>query len=144
VTHEDSQDYSRKHPTGEKADSLLAEAVARRAKDGKIACTASFEIASARGVSPSEVGKTIDLANVRLVKCQLGLFGYPPQGKAVKPARNVSPDLEAAIRKRLEEGRLSCAEAWEIAKGLKVKKMDVAGAAEKLGIRIKPCQLGAF
>ncbi len=144
MTHRDAEDFSRKHPAGEKADALLAEAIARRAKDGTIACTSAFEIASERGASPSDVGRTIDLVNVRLVKCQLGLFGYPPQGKAVKPAETVSPDLERAVRKRLREGRLACAEAWEIAKDLKVKKMDVASAAEKLGIKIKPCQLGAF
>ena len=86
----------------------------------------------------------MDLLKIKLAKCQLGLFGYTPERVIVKPADKVSPELEYAIRGRLVDERLPCAQAWEIAEELSLKKMDVSCAAEALGIKIKPCQLGAF
>jgi len=148
MAHEDAPHYSRKHPPGEQADPRLAEAVRKKAGAGRgtISCRAAFEIVSESGVDPSGVGRTIDLLEVRLVACQLGLFGYPSKegGKAVEPAAAVSPELEKAIRERLADGRLACADAWAIADSRGLKRIEVAAAAEKLGIRIKPCQLGAF
>jgi len=41
-------------------------------------------------------------------------------------------------------GRLPCAVAWSIAVRFNMTKRDVANAAEKLGVRIGQCQLGAF
>ena len=80
---------------------------------------------------------------LRIGRCQLGLFGYP-EGKAVYPAAAVAPDLDAAIRGRLADGRLHCKAAWEIAAERKLARMEVSYACETLKIRIKHCQLGAF
>jgi len=144
MTHRDAGDYSKKHGSGEKPDPAVAKAVTEAAEAGKIACAQVFEIASKTGVSPSEAGKTVDLLKIRLVKCQLGLFGYTPDKSIVKPAEEVSPELEASIQSRLANGRLPCIAAWELAKEFDLKKLDVSSAAEALGIKIKPCQLGAF
>jgi hypothetical protein len=144
MTHRDAGDYSKKHGTGEKPSPAVARAVTEGADDGRITCAQVFAIASELGVSPSEAGKTVDLLKIRLTKCQLGLFGYPPGKSIVKPAAQVSPELESAIRNRLVAERLPCAHAWQIAEALSLKKMDVSCAAEALGIKIKPCQLGAF
>ena len=57
---------------------------------------------------------------------------------------NVPDDLEDAIREKLINGKLNCASAWEVAKKLNIPKMHVSSACEKLGIKIKSCQLGAF
>jgi hypothetical protein len=96
----------------------------------------------------SEVGVAVDFLETRITKCQLGLFGYPrerfPEGRAVEAAEEASPDIEAAIRGCLVEGRLPCKSAWEIAAERGIPKMAVAAACEKLKIRVKPCQLGAF
>ena len=59
-------------------------------------------------------------------------------------APSVSSDLESAIRKALANGRLSCLDAWKIADQLQIKRLDVCAACEKLKIKVKPCQLGAF
>ncbi|MEW6442773.1 MAG: hypothetical protein AB1640_17685 [bacterium] len=146
MAHEDAPHYSRKHPSGERPDQRLAEAVRKKAVRSTIACSAAFEIVSESGAEPSRVGRTIDLLEVRLVRCQLGLFGYPSKegGKALEPAATVSPELEKAIREKLADGRLACADAWAIAEALGLRRMEVSSAAEKLGVRIKPCQLGAF
>ncbi len=56
----------------------------------------------------------------------------------------VDSALEGAIRAALQEGRLPCRSAWEIAERLRVPKMDVSSACEALGLKVRPCQLGAF
>jgi len=40
--------------------------------------------------------------------------------------------------------RLPCAAAWDIAAQAGISKMALSAACEALGIKIKPCQLGAF
>jgi hypothetical protein len=144
MTHRDTADYSKKHGPGETPDPALAKAFSKAAQGGEIACAQVFSIASERGVSPAEAGKALDLLRIKLVKCQLGLFGYGSNKSIVKPAETVSPELESAIRTRLVAGRLPCSHAWRIAEERKLKKTDVSCAAESLGIKIKPCQLGAF
>jgi hypothetical protein len=74
----------------------------------------------------------------------LGLFGYGEPKRIVQPAEQVISELEQAIQAGLIDRRLPCAAAWAIADRLGLAKLDVANAAEKLGIRIKQCQLGAF
>ena len=144
MTHRDAGDYSTKHEAGEKPNPEVAKAVTAAADAGKIACAQVFSIASELGVSPSEAGKTVDLLKIRLVKCQLGLFGYTPDKSIVKPAEKVSPELESTIRSRVADERLPCGQAWQIADDLNLTKLDVSCAAETLGIKVKPCQLGAF
>jgi hypothetical protein len=144
MTHRDAGDYSTKHGAGEEPNPEVAERIREAAEGGHLACARVFKIASASGVSPSEAGKTLDLLKIKLAKCQLGLFGYTPGKSIVQPAEKVSPELESAIRSRLENERLPCIGAWQIADELNLKKLDVSCAAEALGIKIKPCQLGAF
>ena len=90
------------------------------------------------------MGKTIDLQELRIGKCQLGLFGYEPEKKCVKPADTIDTDLENALRQSAAGGRVSCLETWRMAQRLGVKKMAVSAACEAMGIKIKPCQIGAF
>jgi hypothetical protein len=90
---------------------------------------------------PSSAGGRL---GIRLVKCQLGLFGYSPEKKIVQAAPAAEPAMETAIREKLENGRLTCRRAWEIAMAFQLPKMAVSAACEALQIKIKPCQLGAF
>ncbi len=122
----------------------LVEGIKNKAIDEKIACAAVFQIAGELGVEPAEAGRTLDLMDISIIKCQLGLFGFTPEKKVVKPAVSVSDVMKNEIESRLSDGRLPCIAAWDIAAKLKVAKMDVAAACETLGIKIKPCQLGAF
>lgn len=142
----DAPHYRTKHEAGETPAPDLAEAVKKAAPEGRLSCRAAFEVAGSLRINPSEVGKAADLLEVRLVECQLGLFGHGEggKGKCLRPASSFSGELEQAIRAALRDGRLPCAEAWRIAADLKVKKINVAEAAEALGVRIRPCQLGAF
>ncbi|MCJ7809683.1 MAG: hypothetical protein MUP26_05395, partial [Desulfobulbaceae bacterium] len=107
-------------------------------------CAAVHKIAKNLNVTPDEVGKTADLLEVRLSKCQLGLFGYSPQKCIVKAADEVSGNLREKIQASLSDNRLPCSVAWDIARAFALRKMEVSSACEKLGIKISHCQLGAF
>jgi hypothetical protein len=96
-----------------------------------------------------QVGKACDEGGIRLSRCQLGLFGYGSKAegkhKTVRALDHVPPDLGSAIRRAMrKDGNITCAAAWKIASALKIDKMTVSNAAETLGVRITPCQLGAF
>jgi hypothetical protein len=56
----------------------------------------------------------------------------------------VAPDLKKAIGDAMEDDRISCAAAWNVADRLGLAKIDVSNACEALGIKICNCQLGAF
>lgn len=144
MTHEFSGHYAAKHPPGTEADARIADAVRASAKDGSLSCAAAHRIATDLGVHPSEVGKTLDLLEFRIVKCQLGLFGYQPEKKIVAPAETVSPELRDALTAALVDDRLPCASAWTIADRFGMTRMAVAAACEKMNLRVSPCQLGAF
>ena len=144
MTHGDRGNYKAKHPSASRVDQKIAQVLEKRTADGKITCADASDIALELGVDMKEVGLTIDLIEIEISKCQLGLFGYSPQKMAVKPAESVQPDLEGAIRGALVNDRLPCSAAWGIAKTFGIPKMAVSSACETLKIKVKPCQLGAF
>ena len=125
-------------------DERIAAAIRKRVGDGTLKCAVAFRIAGELGVEPLAVGKTADELQVKLSHCQLGLFGYGEPKSIVKPADEVAPELEQAIRAGLVEGRLPCATAWAIAETLHIPKLEVSNAAERLQVRVRTCQLGAF
>jgi hypothetical protein len=144
MTHEDKGSYGKKRSPDFKLDPAIAEAVKQESSDGKITCAAAFQVAGRLKTSPGEVGATIDLLEIPIIKCQLGLFGYAPANRAVKAAETVAPALETAIREALVKGKLPCASAWEIAEKFEIAKMGASSACEALKIKIAACQLGTF
>ena len=144
MTHEDAGHYAAKHPEGTKADPKIEHRLQEKIKDGKISCAAAHAIAGELNVPPEEVGITIDLMEARIHKCQLGLFGYQPEKRIVKPAATPASDVEAAVNADLLDGRIACNKCWAIADRLGKKKMDVSSVCEGLGIKVNKCQLGAF
>jgi len=109
-------------------------------------CASAFKIARRLEIGPQQVGEVADELDVRISRCQLDLFGYGPtnKGKSLQPGPEVEEELVARIRSRVVEGGLPCATVWDIAHELTMKRIDVANAAESLGIRITQCQLGCF
>jgi len=144
MTHEDRGHYAKKHPADRKVNPEIAEAVKKRISNETISCVEAFKIAGDAGVEPAEIGFTVDFLETRIVKCQLGLFGHSPEKSIVKPAKSVPGALEAAIRERMVNERLSCKAAWEIAEKSGIPKMGVSSACETLEIKINSCQLGSF
>ena len=144
MTGEKSQKFSEKHGPKASVDNLIKDKIQEKAKGGELPCAVAFKIAKELGMPPAEIGKTVDLLDLRLSKCQLGLFGYKPDKKSVKARAPENRQMEGAIRNALVDGKLACCDAWDIASRFKVPKMAVSGACESLSIKIKPCQLGAF
>lgn len=122
----------------------VVEALKGHAEAGGLDCAEAFSLAGRQGVTPGVVGQAADAAGVPLKRCQMGLFGYTPQKRIVKPMPSVPAALEKAVAERLQGGKLPCAAAWEIAKEQGCAKMAVAEACETLRVKIGPCQLGAF
>ena len=125
-------------------DAAIVEAVKKSSVNNELACADATAVAVTLNKPMLEVGLALDLLEVSITKCQLGLFGYYPQKRIVSPAQYITSELEQAIRERLVNGALPCDAAWEIAEKAALPKMKVASACEALKIKIKPCQLGTF
>ena len=144
MSQQKGKKFAEKHESNARLNQDIKDQIISRAQNNELPCALAHKIAADLNVSPAEVGKTADLLEMMLVKCQLGLFGYTPHKKIVKPEKSEDPDLAKALEDARVEGRLPCATAWEIAGRFNVSRMKVGSVCEYLKIKIKPCQLGAF
>lgn len=143
MTHEDTGHYAEKR-AGAKLNEEIAAIIREKASDNKISCAEAHSVAAKLNVSPADVGTAIDLLEIRIIKCQLGLFGYGKEKSIPDVPEAVDPGIESAVHSSLVKGRLPCLTAWEIAKRFNVAKPIVAAVCEKMNIKVAPCQLGAF
>lgn len=143
MAHQDKGHYADKHP-GKSIDEPISEKINLLADKDSLTCAAAHRIAKDLGVLSSDIGVQIDLMEYRISQCQLGLFGYSPEKKRIDPDIEVPQTLKDALDKASIEGTISCSQCWEIGDTLKIKRLDMGSACEKMGTRIKPCQLGAF
>ncbi len=144
MTHLDKGKYFEKHPGDSPIDDDLKREIIGEIKDNNIACKKAEEIAGKKGMAIREIGKAIDILNINIAECQLGLFGYSPHKKIVEPAQEIAPALKENILAALANDRLPCSAAWAIAAKLNIPRMKISAACEGLHIKVKPCQLGAF
>lgn len=144
MSHKDAGSFRAKHPPERMIDQRIADAVRPKTVNGGITCAIAAGVADQLHVPMGTVGVTLDLINVRITECRLGLFGYSPAKRIVAPAETFKPQWESAIRSKLVNDRLPCVAAWGIAEEFGISKMDVSSVCEALKIKIKPCQLGAF
>ncbi len=143
MTHEDKGNYAGKHPHL-KTNSLVAEKLEKLKDKNQITCAAAHRAASDLNMSPKEVGAQVDLMELRLVQCQLGLFGHTPGSGQTDEDIQVPDDLKLRLDSATQEGRISCKACWDIAREFKMSRMDMGAVCKKIDLRIKPCQLGAF
>ena len=136
--------FAAKHQGEAQINSVIKNEILKQSKNGKLPCFIAFKIAKELRVSPADVGKTVDLLNFRLAKCQLGLYGYQPKKREVKPKMPSDQGLKDAITDAVVEGKLPCRKVWDIAALYNVHKMRVSCACEAMNIKITKCQLGAF
>ncbi len=124
----------------------LRREIERRAIERCLPCVAAFAIAEELGLPLAQVIDAINGADVRIIHCQLGLFGYQTFGdkRFVAPLSRVPDRLATALREGAADGTLPCASAWRIAEREGLPRPVVGSAAEVLGIRIARCQLGCF
>ena len=129
---------------GGAANGKIVASLQSRGLHDQVPCADAESIVWELAFEMREIGRTLDVLGIRISRCQLGLFGYDERGKIVQAAESVTPELQQALRAALVAERLPCSAAWEIARRLGVSRSAVASAGEALGIKIKPCQLGAF
>jgi len=134
---------SKKQASDDPVDQRITEAFVARRKEGTLSCAEAFDIARKLDAPVLEVGKAMDQMEIKIVKCQLGLFGHKG-GKRVKPDALPQAALLDALSLFRKAGRIPCIRVFEIARELSIGRPAVANACEGLGIKITPCQLGAF
>jgi len=147
MTHEDAGKYSSKHRSGTIINEQIARMVREKSPGGKLACIMGEKISKELEVQISEVGITADLLEIKIRKCQLGLFGYgkkPNHGKDIQAADSVPDEMKRAIEETAENGEVTCAALWTIADRLGTKRKEVSAACETLKLKIRECQLGTF
>jgi len=138
-----------KDPTvTEQPDADIVSAIHVRLGDGRLSCTDAFAVAEEYACSPSVVGEAADHLQCRLYRCQLGLFGYPnKQGWQASGVTDLDvPDglQETITALSKQRGSLTCRDAWNLARTFRMPRMQVGWVAEKQGVKITACQLGAF
>ncbi|MBF0257557.1 MAG: hypothetical protein HQK62_01760 [Desulfamplus sp.] len=143
MAHEDAGHYAMKHHA-KKIDAQISSALEKEAVNSTITCDHVHAVAKSFGKEAKDVGVQVDLMELRLKQCSLGLFGYEPDGKNFDENIEVSEELCAAIKKIAPNGRTTCIQCWDIASKLETTRLEIGSACEKLGIKIKKCQLGAF
>jgi hypothetical protein len=143
MTHEDTGHYAGKR-RGAELNETIAAKVKEKISEKQISCAEAHSIATELSVAPADVGAAIDLLEVRIIKCQLGLFGYGKEKNIPVLSDKTNPDIEQAIKSSLINDKLPCSTSWELAKKFNVPKPMVAAVCESMKIKISPCQLGAF
>lgn len=147
MTHEDDGKYARKHSPGTKPNPQIAEAIREKSPGAELACALGEKISKELKVGISEVGVTADLLEMKIKRCQLGLFGWgkkPNHGKDIHVTDPISAEMKTALEEVAENGAVTCAAVWLIADRLGADRKAVSSACETLRLKIRNCQLGAF
>jgi hypothetical protein len=147
MTHEDAGKYALKHPPGTRPNERIAKAIREKASGGELACAMAEKIAKDLRVDIPEVGVTADLLEMKIKKCQLGLFGWGKKrdhGKDIRATDSLLGEMKNALEEATEKGVVTCAATWAVADRLGTERKAVSAACETLELKIRKCQLGAF
>lgn len=122
----------------------LETAVTSALKDGYVSCPVGWKIARDLDISRLDVGAMIDKLGIRVTDCSLGCFKVSKTGFAGKVRAPFSEEAAYRIEVLEEQGALTCANVFGLAKELGVEPMSLADAANVRGYKIRHCQLGCF
>ncbi len=116
MAHKDEGNCGAKHGGGEvDINPEIAELIWKRGTENSLDCANAHKIAAELDVPPADVGKTLDLMEWKITRCQLGLFGYENPSKRIKAAAELS-----------------------------VSRLEAACLCDALDLKIGRCQLGSF
>ena len=144
MTHTDKGNYTGKHRTATNINASVIHAIKNAAKNGALSCAAAHKIAQDCSVNPAEAGRAMDIEEVQITNCQLGIFKHSTDKPATPTDLKLTADLEKALTAGLIKNRLSCEAAWSIATRFNLTKRQIGAACNQLGIKINTCQLGTF
>lgn len=126
-------------------DARVAAAIASRLDNGRLPCAAAWDAAEQLGVRPLTVGRTADGMQVRLSACQLGFFGPACHAAGAVAVETAVPEgLTAALLVAREQSGISCAQLWREAERFGVPRLVAGELADRLGLKVRDCDLGAF
>jgi hypothetical protein len=135
-------------PEGFVINEKIAERVKSHLSDEQLSCTAAHRIAAQFKVTPAFIGHIVDAIDIRLYKCQLGLYGYPNKrgwADAGVTEMAIPEEFTRAIRDETnEDNEITCAQLWKLAAEYGISRMQAGYIVDTLGTRIIKCQLGAF
>jgi hypothetical protein len=139
----------KKNSAGGPVDERIAREIRSRLIEKGLPCAAAMATAEFMKADPLEIGRAADALGIRLTTCQLGLFGFPGRVKgwvmAGAPDRPLPFGFEAAVRAaRSADGAISCITLWAVAARFSVPRIQAGSIADRLGITVRKCQLGAF
>jgi hypothetical protein len=137
-----------KKPPGP-VDERIAQEIRSRLIEKGLPCAAAMAAAESLRADPIEIGRAADGLRIRLTSCQLGLFGFPGRAKGWVMAgavdRPLPPGFEDAVRAaRSAAGAISCCALWDVAARFSVPRIQAGSIADRLGIIVRGCPLGAF
>ena len=122
----------------------LGRAVETKARDAHLPCPAAWKVAKEAGVSRLAVGVLIDRLGIRVTHCQLGCFGVSKTPRDEVAAGGFSDAAARRVEALHQQGELTCANVFALARELNEKPLAVAAAANVRGYHLTQCQLGCF
>jgi hypothetical protein len=129
-------------------DERIGQAILDRLEYGLLPCSQAHAIAQALDVDPLAVGLAANEIDIRISRCQLGLFGYGPKSEGkhkIVHAMEVVPErLAARLRAEADGNGLPCRAIWQVADELGFLRIEASSAVEAMGLRVSRCQLGCF
>lgn len=130
-------------------DERMARVIRSRSSGLHLPCAAAMAAAEELGADSLDIGRAADRLRIRLTACQLGLFGFPGRVKGWVYAgvvdRPVPSGFEDAVRAaRSADGGISCSALWNAAERFAVPRIQAGYFADRMGITVRSCQLGAF
>lgn len=144
MSREHEGDYASKHQQNEEINPEIAEKIYQLQRDKTLGCGTAHLIAKQLNVEPIEVGKTMDLMEIKIEYCLLGLFGWPNKRIFAQKDFDVPHDVETKLLEQSDNGKISCKNVWELADTYNLTKLQMAQLCDKNNIKVSPCQLGAF
>jgi len=114
--------------------------------DGSLPCSHAFRLAETLDRPPRAIGEETNRLELRVSRCQLGIFGYKDFGdkRLIRRLADVPADVAQALTAAVVDDVLPCASAWKIGRDHSLPRLVVGCAAESLEIRIGNCQLNCF
>lgn len=122
----------------------LEERVKAGLQQGYLPCPTAFGIARKLGVSLTAVGDAADRLGVRISNCQLGCFKVDKNLHEDLSTKTIKQKAIEAVAGFTAENPLTCLGAFQLAKRIGVKPIDVADAANARHVKIHSCQLGCW